>query len=93
MTRSSIAIRAGKDSPGPTCVSSPASSQSGGEPNGLVQPLRIMHVFDRLHIGGTEKAVMKVVKGLDPGLFEHCICALRGADAATDEWARLRGHR
>ncbi len=55
--------------------------------DGLVRPLRIMHVFDRLDVGGTEKAVMKLVRGLEPGLFEHYICTLRGASAAADEWA------
>jgi len=46
-----------------------------------------MHVFDRLDVGGTEKAVMKLVRGLEPELFEHYICTLRGAVAATHEWA------
>jgi len=50
-------------------------------------PLRIMHVLDRLDIGGTEKAVMKVVRGLGPETFEHYICVLRGAAAASGEWA------
>jgi len=46
-----------------------------------------MHVVDRLDLGGTEKVVMKLVRGLEPGLFEHYICTLRGAAAATGEWA------
>jgi sugar transferase (PEP-CTERM/EpsH1 system associated) len=50
-------------------------------------PLRIMHVVDRLDLGGTEKAVMKLVRGLEPGLFEHYICALRGTGAPDCEWA------
>jgi len=61
-------------------------SAAVGEPEGLVRPLRILHVLDRLDLGGTEKAVMKLVRGLEPGLFEHYICVLRGA-AAHGEWA------
>ncbi len=49
-------------------------------------PLRIMHVFDRLELGGTEKAVMKLIRGLDSGLFEHYICTLRGAKAQGEAW-------
>ena len=57
------------------------------ESEGRVRPLRIMHVFDRLDLGGTEKAVMKLVRGLEPELFEHVICTLRGSAAVTGEWA------
>ena len=46
-----------------------------------------MHVLDRLDLGGTEKAVMKLVRGLETGTFEHYICALRGAAASPGEWA------
>jgi len=52
-----------------------------------MRPLRVMHVVDRLDLGGTEKVVMKLVRGLEPGLFEHYICTLRGAAATTGEWA------
>jgi len=87
MTRSSTATRTGKDSAYSTCVSSTVSYKAGAEPDVLVRPLRVMHVFDRLDVGGTEKAVMKLVRGLEPGLFEHYICTLRGASATADEWA------
>src|SRR5271166_2572570 len=87
MTRSSTSIRVERDSAYSTCVSSTVSCRSGAEPGGLMRPLRIMHVVDRLDLGGTEKAVMKLVRGLEPGLFEHSICTLRGASAAADEWA------
>jgi sugar transferase (PEP-CTERM/EpsH1 system associated) len=36
-------------------------------------------------LGGTEKAVLKLARGLDPGLFEHYICALRGI-ATPRKW-------
>jgi len=63
----------------------PASSEVRSEADALARPLRIMHVFDRLDVGGTEKAVMKLVRGLEPGLFEHFICTLRGSATAA-EW-------
>jgi sugar transferase (PEP-CTERM/EpsH1 system associated) len=87
MTRSSAAIRTGKDAADSAWVASPASRQTAGELDALTRPVRIMHVLDRLDVGGTEKAVMKLVKGLEPGLFEHYICTLRGASAMAEEWA------
>ena len=51
-----------------------------------LRPLRVMHVLDRLDVGGTEKAVMKLIRGLEPGLFEHCICTLRGVSPEANEW-------
>ena len=51
------------------------------------RPIHVMHVMDRLDVGGTEKAVMKLVRGLDPELFEHSICVLRDAATAPGEWA------
>lgn len=68
-------------------VSSSVQGIAGSEPHGLPRPLRIMHVLDRLDLGGTEKAVMKLVRGLEPETFEHYICALRGATATPGEWA------
>ena len=50
------------------------------------QPIRVMHVLDRLDIGGTEKALLKLINGLDAGLFEHYICTMRGTSAAVEKW-------
>ena len=86
MTRSSTSIRAG-DLTHPMCVSSSALSEGDSHSDGIVRPLRIMHVLDRLDLGGTEKAVMKLVRGLEPGSFEHYICPLRGAVTTPGEWA------
>src|SRR5208337_651347 len=58
-----------------------------GAPEGSMRPLRIMHVVDRLGLGGTEKVVMRLVRGLEPGLFEHYICTLRGIADSAGEWA------
>ena len=53
-----------------------------------IAPLRIMHVFDRLDLGGTEKGVVKLLHGLDPDLFEQCICPIRGASPEAQSWVR-----
>ncbi|MGC2110618.1 MAG: glycosyltransferase [Candidatus Korobacteraceae bacterium] len=45
-----------------------------------------MHVLDRLDVGGTEKAMMKMIGGLEPDLFEHYICTLRGTTNAAKQW-------
>ena len=83
MTMSSISIPGGS-SRHAECVST-ALATRGGEPDGLAWPLRIMHVLDRLNLGGTEKGVMKLVRGLEPELFDHYICTLRGTANLT-EW-------
>lgn len=70
----------------PADVSSLGMGVVDDQRNGLRRPLRVMHVLDRLDVGGTEKAVMKLVRGLDPEIFEHSICILRGTPA-TGEWA------
>ena len=86
MRISSTSIRAEKAPTYSNCASSPASIEVRGEADGLARPLRIMHVFDRLDVGGTEKAVMKLVRGLEPAEFEHFICTMRGGAAAGNEW-------
>jgi len=87
MRMSSTSTQIGKGPADLQCLSLPASNEVHGEPDGLMRPLRIMHVVDRLDLGGTEKVVMKLVRGLEPGLFEHYVCTLRCASAATGEWA------
>jgi sugar transferase (PEP-CTERM/EpsH1 system associated) len=51
-------------------------------------PLRIMHVFDRLDVGGTEKSIVKLLHGLDTELFEQCVCPIRGSSPEAQLWAR-----
>ena len=43
--------------------------------------VRVLHVISYLGRGGTEHGVLKLVRGLDSGLFEHRICATRGWDS------------
>ncbi|HEY2547611.1 MAG TPA: glycosyltransferase [Candidatus Acidoferrum sp.] len=42
--------------------------------------LRVLHVIDRLGMGGTEVGILKVIKGLSGEGFEHRICTIRGFD-------------
>jgi sugar transferase (PEP-CTERM/EpsH1 system associated) len=41
-------------------------------------PLRVLHVIDRLDMGGTEYVILKVMAGLGSGEFDHRVCAARG---------------
>ena len=45
-----------------------------------MERLRVLHVIPRLGLGGTEKGVLKVMRGLDESGFTHKICAVRGID-------------
>lgn len=49
-------------------------------------PIRILHVLNRLDVGGTEKGIAKIIKGLDPDLFQHSICTLRGTAPVARSW-------
>jgi sugar transferase (PEP-CTERM/EpsH1 system associated) len=40
--------------------------------------LRVLHVIDRLDVGGTECGIVKVIEGLSQACFEHRICTVRG---------------
>lgn len=53
--------------------------------------LRVLHVIDRLDVGGTELGIARVIRGLNGG-FQHRVCAIRGfneefiqAQALTDK--------
>lgn len=47
----------------------------------LGQPrLRVLHVIDRMQVGGTEVGILKVINGLGHECFEHRICTIRGYD-------------
>lgn len=48
-------------------------------------PLRVLHVLNRLATGGTENVVLQLVGGLSAGTFEHRLAALRGMDPALDQ--------
>jgi sugar transferase (PEP-CTERM/EpsH1 system associated) len=43
-----------------------------------VTKLRVMHVVNHFDTGGTEYGILKVIKGLNGGLFEHQLCTTRG---------------
>jgi len=40
--------------------------------------LRVLHVVNRLDMGGTEYGILKVIAGLGNNEFEHQLCAIRG---------------
>jgi sugar transferase (PEP-CTERM/EpsH1 system associated) len=50
--------------------------------------LRVLHVIPQLGLGGTEKGVLKVIRGLGEDGFTHQICAVRGIDT---EFAKREG--
>jgi sugar transferase (PEP-CTERM/EpsH1 system associated) len=52
-------------------------------------PLRILHVLTHLSRGGMEYGVLKLVKGLDPVLFQHRVCSLRGRDSTAKDFEPL----
>lgn len=54
-----------------------AKTSSGG-----AAPLRVLHVVNRLDLGGTESGIMKVIAGLDNQEFTHAVCTARGHSAA-----------
>jgi sugar transferase (PEP-CTERM/EpsH1 system associated) len=40
--------------------------------------LRVLHVIDRLDVGGTELGIARVIRGLSGKNFTHRVCAIRG---------------
>lgn len=80
MSQASSALQRGNVRPAEQRVSAVSGAKWSA------QPLRVMHVLDRLDVGGTEKAVLKLISGLDRGMFEHYICTMRGASATAQKW-------
>jgi len=50
--------------------------------------LRVLHVIDRMGMGGTEVGILKVIQGLGSECFEHRICTIRGCD---ERFSRAQG--
>ena len=48
-------------------------------------PLRILHILDRLGVGGTELVTLKLINGLAHGSFEQRLGTLRGIDASFQD--------
>lgn len=42
-------------------------------------PIRILHVIDSLGNGGLENGVVNLIRHMDPGRFEHCVCTVRAS--------------
>jgi len=82
-----------RDNSAPACAELPqhakaavADDGSRGKPSTgtskqFEQPrVRVLHVIDRMGVGGTEVGILKVIRGLSPDRFEHRICTVRGFD-------------
>ncbi len=54
-----------------------------------VQPLRILHVINRLDTGGTEYGVLRLMTGLDHEIFEQRLCTTRGFDPSLARMPHL----
>lgn len=61
----------------------PRAGKQPGQPR-----LRVLHVIDRMGMGGTEVGILKVIQGLGSACFEHRICTIRGCD---ETFSRAQG--
>jgi sugar transferase (PEP-CTERM/EpsH1 system associated) len=52
--------------------------------------VRVLHVIDRLDVGGTELGVARIIRGLNDG-FKHRVCAVRGFNEEFVEAQALGG--
>jgi glycosyltransferase involved in cell wall biosynthesis len=52
-------------------------------------PTRILYVIINLEVGGTEKQLVELVRGLDPVKFEPHVCCLRGGGPLVAEMERM----
>ncbi len=51
--------------------------------------LRVLHVLDRIGVGGTELNVVKLLRGLSPQGFEQRLCSIRSGSGPKDPELRL----
>ncbi len=64
----------------------------GGISRQFGQPrLRVLHVIDRMQVGGTEVGILKVINGLGHECFEHRICTIRGYDESFSRAGGFEG--
>jgi sugar transferase (PEP-CTERM/EpsH1 system associated) len=76
---------------------SPVATSSSAERESALQsplagaaeqrPIRVLHVVPQLGVGGTELALVKVVRGLNDGRFEHHVWAMRSC-SDPERWTR-----
>jgi sugar transferase (PEP-CTERM/EpsH1 system associated) len=52
--------------------------------------LRVLHVIDRLDVGGTELGIARLIRGLNGG-FHHRVCAIRGFNEEFVQTQALAG--
>src|ERR1700741_2647936 len=58
----------------PRASTTPSFVQSGDS------PLRLLHVINRLGVGGIELGLQSLIEGLNPKVFEQRILPVRGSD-------------
>ncbi len=68
-----------------------AATAAGAQTRAVARtaPLRVLHVINRLDMGGTEYGILKVIAGLGNENFEHALCAIRGFDAGLAQERKL----
>lgn len=54
--------------------------------------IRILHVVQRLGVGGMEKRILRLCEGLDDSTYEVHAVSLRPTDGAMIDWPRDRHH-
>lgn len=55
--------------------------------SGALEQIRVLHVVNRLDLGGTESGILKIATGLGGDDFTNAVCTARGH---SPEFARLR---
>lgn len=67
------------------------TAQAPAQPVRSLESLRVLHVVNRLDMGGTEYGILKVIAGLGHRDFEHRICAIRGFKSDLANLPQLSG--
>ncbi len=65
-----------------------ASNVTAGARQQFRPPLRVLHVIDRLGVGGAEQGIFKLLEGMPSGDFDQRVCTIHGFD---HELARAHG--
>src|SRR5262245_5108589 len=55
----------------------------------VTRKARILHLITRLPVGGAEKVLVDVVRGLDPGRYESLVCCIQAKGELAAEIEKL----
>ena len=74
-------------------MTSVLSQQQGSQASAAASavPLRVLHVVNRMDVGGTEAGIAKVIAGLGDSQFSHAVCTARGHNTAYVHQSGLDG--